>query len=118
MRFGTQNPWPEYIPMVVMCPLVRSNTTNTNGLTALKLNLYKYWGSTFTCYAQSADQNGSVLKRVAKSTTQTGLISLDWSNLLNTSSAKGTYGVSCDVIGALESNQWGDELESIEYTEP
>lgn len=116
-RIGTQNPWPEFLPLVIRCPLVRSNTTNTNGLTSLKLNVYKQTSTTFNCWAQSNDKFGSYVLRVARSTTQTGRSTLDWTTNMNSSLSKGTYAVTCDVIGTVDET-WGDEVESIEYNEP
>jgi hypothetical protein len=101
----------------MVCPLVRGNTTNTNGLTNLQLNLFKQVSATFTCTAESYDQNGSLLKSVAKSTTQTGITFLSWGSSINASSAKGTYGIVCTVVGAVPP-AWGDELMNIDYTEP
>lgn len=117
-RFGARNPWTDIRPINIVCPLVRSNTTNTNGLTALKVNLLKGQATYLTCYAESVDVNGSLVKRVARTKSNTLPGPLDWAASLNSSSAKGTYGLMCEIVGAFDANEWGDELTNVEYTEP
>ena len=111
-RIGTY-----HMTQVFTCPLIRSNTTNANGLAALKLNVYKYASTHFTCYAHSFDTFGSAIKIVSRDITTTGLTAVDWGSSLNQSGAWGTYGVTCYVVGVSGNNLWGDELESIDYTE-
>ena len=101
----------------VVCPLLRSNTTNTTGLLNLVVNLYKAKTTTFTCYGESYDQNGSALKIVSRSTNATGRIGLTWNGSINTSSSKGTYGVICYEVGASD-DSWADEIFAIDYDEP
>jgi len=100
----------------VVCPLFRSKTTSTGGLSALKVNVQKYQTGGLLCYAESSDMNGSVLKSVTRTITSTGIRSLNWSNSLNTSSSKGTYGILCYLDGAVLPAK-ADELFSIDYTE-
>jgi len=100
-----------------VCPLLRSNPSSTSGLSALTVNVTKYGAGQLLCYAQSTDMNGSVLKSVSKSiaSSERGTLHLVWGSSLNTSSAKGTFAVQCNTNGGVP---FGDELYSIEYTEP
>ena len=111
-RIGTHD-----TTQVFTCPLIRSNVLNLNGLAALRMNVYKFVSTDFVCYAHSFDTFGSLIKAVVRDTTTTGLTAVDWGTSLNQSGPWGTYGVTCYVVGASGSNPWGDELESLDYTE-
>jgi hypothetical protein len=102
----------------IVCPLLRANTTNTNGLLQFAVKLFKQKPATFTCYGESHDQNGSALKIVSKSITTTGNTVVDFGNTINTSMAGGTYGVVCYEIGQVDPDEWGDEISSVVYEEP
>lgn len=101
----------------VVCPLLRANTTNTNGLLNLIVNVYKVHPTTFTCYGESYDQSGSPLKIVSRSTTSVGRTALIWNNSINTSSARGTYGVICYPTGTTV-GEFSDEIFAVDYDEP
>jgi len=101
----------------VVCPMLRSNTTNTSGLLNLVVNVYKVHPTTFTCYGESYDQSGSALKIVSRSTNATGRIALTWNASINTSSSKGTYGVVCYPTGTTLGD-FSDEIFAVDYDEP
>lgn len=101
----------------VVCPLLRSNTFNTTGLLNLVVNVFKVHPTTFTCYGESYDQNGSALKIVSRSTNATGRIGLAWNGSINTSSYGGTYGVVCYVNGTTHGD-FSDEIFTVDYDEP
>lgn len=75
------------------CPIVRDNTGNTNGLSELQMQVLTS-GSTI-CNAHAISATGSVLISVARSRSTNG--PLNWSNTINTSSARGSYAIRCDM---------------------
>jgi hypothetical protein len=82
------------------CGLVRTTTTNTNGLTSLTVYANTGDGGTgYSCYGYSVSSTGSVLKSV-----QMNLIgvanqeqTLSFGNQVNVSNATSSYAVSCLV---------------------
>ncbi len=86
----------------ISCPLLRDNTTNTNGITPFWLRVNKGDATSRTCTAYAADGYGNILKSVSKSVSGTGVQTFDWGTSFNVSSANGaTYAVSC-TFGALD----------------
>lgn len=80
----------------VSCPLLRDNTTNTNGLFPFWLRVNKGDATSRTCTAYSVDGYGNILKSVSRSVTGTGVQTFDWTTALNVSSANGaTYAINC-----------------------
>lgn len=101
----------------VVYPLLRSNTTNTNGLSKLDVKLFKVNPTQFACFAESNDRNGNALKVVERSTTATGRVALSWGNALNVGISKGSYGVVCYPSGTVLYD-FSDEVYAVDYDEP
>lgn len=84
----------------ISCPILRDNTTNTNGLSALQLRVKKADTATRSCTAYASDGFGSQLKSVTKTVSGTGVQPFDWGTTFNVSSANGAnYAVVC-TLGA------------------
>ena len=114
-RGGARMGAPE-VSNLFICPILRDNTTNTGGLNALKVNVYKGKPDDVICVADSYDQNGSILKSVARSVPGLGIVAVDFDDDLDVSSAYGSYGVAC-LVAPFDNNGWGHELFSIDYDE-
>jgi hypothetical protein len=80
------------------CSLLRDNTTNTNGLSALQVVVSKNDANARSCSVYAYDGYGNLLKAVGRTVSGTGLKTFDWTNSLNVSSANGAYyTVLCDL---------------------
>ncbi|HEY0707876.1 MAG TPA: hypothetical protein VGG33_13820 [Polyangia bacterium] len=98
-------------PRIVMCPIVRDNNGNTDGLPALKVRL-KAKGVGIWCHAVAKNDSGSTVKLVQKqSAAVTGPVTIDFGNTMNVSTAGGSYAVQCDLPG-------GTAILAITYDEP
>ena len=96
---------------MVMCPVVRDNNGNVDGLPALKLRLQGK-GVAITCSTAEISDTGSRLKTVTKtSAAVTGPLALDFGNTLNHSTVGGGYAIQCDL-------PVGSAVSLITYDEP
>jgi len=80
----------------VLCPLVRDNTSNTNGLSDIDVRVNNVTASTYVgCTAYSIDSSGSTVDWSLASTTTAGI---QWLGMVIDDSAdNGTYSVLCEM---------------------
>jgi hypothetical protein len=82
---------------LVMCPLVRDNNGNVDGLSSLKVRT-QVNGVAIACSAAEISDTGSRLKTVTKSSAAvTGPSLIDFGNTLNHSTAGGGYAIQCNL---------------------
>lgn len=94
--------------MYVTCPIVRTDTENTNGLDFAVMYIYNPSGKTTTCTFWSRDIFGNSLSGNSynsESTSTAGQQALYFSPYPSVSSEWGTYGISCTLPagGAIDS---------------
>jgi hypothetical protein len=82
----------------VVCPVVRDNTGNTNGIRDIELQVSLPSSSSMECTAGSYDASGfGTIKAVGKKTSVAGNSKMDWGSSVNASSVNGTYAIYCSV---------------------
>jgi hypothetical protein len=105
------------LPVPVTCSLFRDNTTNTNGMQDLEINISNLGASDYTatvmCTAFSYDRRGAFKKSIQKSATisGSGAVTLDWGSSINLSVSKGFYSIFCVLPPNFA-------IHSIYYQEP
>lgn len=84
--------------VLVVCPLVRDNTGNTNGLSDIEMQVSLPSSSSMTCTAGSYHPSGfATVESIAKTTQVAGNSKIDWGSSLNNSVSNGIYAIYCDV---------------------
>jgi len=96
---------------LVMCPIVRDNNSNVDGLLSLKVRT-QVNGVAITCSAAEISDTGSRLKTVTKSSAVvTGPAVIDFGNTLNHSTVGGGYAIQCNL-------PFNSAVSLITYDEP
>jgi hypothetical protein len=80
----------------VSCPIVRDNTTNTNGLNTSIVWVYNT-GGTLSCTVSSISEYGQVKSYNTQSTTAVGNVKLVFPPLLSSTNTGGTYTIWCSL---------------------
>jgi hypothetical protein len=86
------------------CPITRDNTTNTNGLAGLSVQVSNDPSGQILCYANSVDKMGNTVLSVSRSNTPGGTV-LSWGSSLNSSANQGNYLIECQFPSGARVNQ-------------
>lgn len=97
-----KNPGNNGRTMPVVCGLFRDNTTNTNGMQDLEVNITNLGATAFTvtCTAYSYERKGGMWKKSVPRSATVGVgtgVTLDWGSSVNISVSKGFYTVYCEL---------------------
>ena len=98
--YGIYGPYhPDDVVRSLVCPITRSNVTNTNGLTDLEVRLRAIGSQFVECTAYSLRPDLTVVKSVTKSAYGYPSIffKIDFGATLNASVANGSYAVRCSM---------------------
>jgi hypothetical protein len=82
--------------MNVICPIVRDDATNQDGLVDLEIAVSDPTG-TLSCDAVAVGRTGNILKSTTKNTPGTGARVIDFGTALNVSEDRGHYAIICRV---------------------
>ncbi|MEO5768760.1 MAG: hypothetical protein ABIS92_10450 [Polyangia bacterium] len=111
---GVQNISSDGGVRLVMCPIFRDNTGNTNGMSNLtvRTTVPSGFSASTSCIAMSLTRYGSIKVGIWKTSASTGSSGMAWGNTINKSdNGSGAYDIQCNV-------GYGAILNSIEYSEP
>jgi hypothetical protein len=102
---------------LVICPIVRDNTTNLNGIMDVRIYISNVSGNQFSCKLYSYDTHRTLIAQSMVSTTAGGSRTL--TTYANSSRAAGHYSIGCNLPpgGRLHAYQVKEMLNGTNRTD-